>query len=116
MTGLREWFAQTDERGAPPRIPVMVNMASSSVSSKKNQKQQEFSVHPVSSLDQINTTSRNSTAIMDEYSDEEDEFQIAEEEQEVWFILMIFCLCIILQTCFVVLTFSFNFYVVDIST
>ncbi|XP_043808450.1 protein ENHANCED DISEASE RESISTANCE 2 isoform X3 [Manihot esculenta] len=84
VSGLREWFAQTDERGAPPRIPVMVNMASSSVSSKKNQKQQEFSVHPVSSLDQINTTSRNSTAIMDEYSDEEDEFQIAEEEQETY--------------------------------
>ncbi|KAJ9134989.1 hypothetical protein P3X46_032215 [Hevea brasiliensis] len=82
VAGLREWFAQTDERGAPPRIPVMVNMASASVSSKRNLKQQESSVHPAPSLDQMNAASRNS--IMDEYSDEEDEFQIAEEEQETY--------------------------------
>ncbi|CAI0418799.1 unnamed protein product [Linum tenue] len=82
VAGLREWFAQSDERGAPPRIPVMVNMASASISSKKSLKLQESSVHHRSaSLDQINTAGRNS-AMMDEYSDEDEEFQIAEEEQE----------------------------------
>ena len=79
--GLREWFAQTDERGAPPRIPVMVNMASSSVSSKKTQKMDELSVPSAPSLDQINSASRNSV-LMDEYSDEDEE-QMPEAEQEV---------------------------------
>ncbi|XP_050232700.1 protein ENHANCED DISEASE RESISTANCE 2-like [Mercurialis annua] len=77
VAGLREWFSQTDERGAPPRIPVMVNMASASVSSRKNSKLQESSVH------QISAASRNST-VMDEYSDEDEEYQIAEEEQEAY--------------------------------
>ncbi|XP_038725689.1 protein ENHANCED DISEASE RESISTANCE 2-like isoform X2 [Tripterygium wilfordii] len=81
VAGLREWFAQTDERGAPPRIPVMVKMASASVSSKKSQKSHESSVYPTPYLDQINNASRNS-AMMDEYSDEDEEFQIAESEQE----------------------------------
>lgn len=79
-TGLREWFAQTDERGAPPRIPVMVNMASSSVSSKKTQKIDDLSVQSASSLDQI-TASRNSVMI-DEYSDEDEE-QMPDAEHEV---------------------------------
>lgn len=81
-TGLREFFSQTDERNAPPRIPVMVNMASASVSSQKSQKLHVSSVHPSPSLDQINSTNRNSVT-MDEYSDEDEEFQIAEAEQEV---------------------------------
>ncbi|CAI0470873.1 unnamed protein product [Linum tenue] len=87
VAGLREWFAQTDERGAPPRIPVMVNMASASVSSKKSLKLQDSSAHHHSaSLDQINTAGRNS-AMLDEYSDDDEEFQIAEDEQEVgWFL------------------------------
>lgn len=86
MTGLREWFAQTDERSAHPRIPVMVNMASASVSSKKNQNLQDSLIHPSSSLDQLNAGSRHSV-MMDEYSDEDEEFQLAESEQEVWFTL-----------------------------
>ncbi|KAJ7953362.1 ENHANCED DISEASE RESISTANCE 2 [Quillaja saponaria] len=73
VAGLREWFSQTDERSAPPRIPVMVNMASASVPSKKNQK-----LH-----DQMHAASRNSV-MMDEYSDEDEEFQIVESEQEVF--------------------------------
>ncbi|KAK8603892.1 hypothetical protein V6N13_096358 [Hibiscus sabdariffa] len=81
VAGLREWFAQTDERGAPPRIPVMVNMASSSVSSGKTQKMDELSVPAGPSLDQTNAASRNSV-LMDEYSDEDEE-QMAEAEQEV---------------------------------
>ena len=93
MAGLREWFAQTDERGAP-RIPVMVNMASASISSKKSFKLQESSVHAAPTLDQINAASRNST-IMDEYSDEDEEYQIAEEEQEVLLTFLSFCICIV---------------------
>ncbi|GAV88834.1 START domain-containing protein/DUF1336 domain-containing protein [Cephalotus follicularis] len=83
VAGLREWFSQTDERGAPPRIPVMVNMASASVSSKKSRKLFESSVHPSASLEQNNAASRNSM-MMDEYSDEDEEFQIAEAEQETY--------------------------------
>ncbi|KAH7514803.1 hypothetical protein FEM48_Zijuj11G0129400 [Ziziphus jujuba var. spinosa] len=82
VAGLREWFSQTDERNAPPRIPVMVNMASASVSSQKSQKLNVSSVHPSPSLDQINSTNRNS--MMDEFSDEDEEFQIAEAEQEAY--------------------------------
>lgn len=61
----------------------MVNMSSTSVSSKKSQKPNDVSVQPTS-LDQINAAGRNS-ALMDEYSDEDEDFQIAEPEQEVVF-------------------------------
>ncbi|KAH1205609.1 Protein ENHANCED DISEASE RESISTANCE 2 [Glycine max] len=81
VAGLREWFAQSDERNAHPRIPVMVNLSSTAVSSKKNQKPNDFSINPTS-LDQMNATSRSS-ALIDEYFDDEEDFQIAEPEQEV---------------------------------
>uniref|UniRef100_A0A7N2N1E6 Protein ENHANCED DISEASE RESISTANCE 2-like n=1 Tax=Quercus lobata TaxID=97700 RepID=A0A7N2N1E6_QUELO len=81
VAGLREWFAQTDERNAAPRIPVMVNMTSASVSSKKGGKLHESSLHPSAPTDQINGVNRNSV-MMDEYSDDDEEFQIAEAEQE----------------------------------
>ncbi|BFG30834.1 hypothetical protein CerSpe_171090 [Prunus speciosa] len=74
VAGLREWFSQTDERNAPPRIPVMVNMSSASVSSRKVQKLHDSS---------INSANRNSV-MMDDYSDEDEEFQIAEAEQEAY--------------------------------
>lgn len=52
----------------------MVNMASSSVSTKKSQKIQLNSVHNRSqSLD-------NAAKMMDEYSDEDEDFQIPDEE------------------------------------
>lgn len=79
VAGLREYFSQTDERTAPPRIPVMVNMASASVPAKKGQKLQVSSVHQRShSLDQLNPANKN--ALMDEYSDEDEDFQIADDE------------------------------------
>ncbi|KAL5550841.1 hypothetical protein UlMin_001017 [Ulmus minor] len=78
VAGLREWFAQSDERNAPPRIPVMVNMSSASVSSRKNQRLNESSIHF-----EENSANRNSVMI-DEYSDEDEEFQIAEAEQEAY--------------------------------
>lgn len=80
VAGLREWFAQTDERNAPPRIPVMVNMTSSSVSSEKGLKL-HGSLHSSTPTDQINAANRNSV-MMEEYSDEDEEFQIPEAEQE----------------------------------
>lgn len=90
MIGLREWFAQTDERNAPPRIPVMVNMASASVSTQKSLKVQGSSVHrATSSIDQINTANRNSV-MLDEYSDEDEEYQIPECEEEVQ-VTVIYC-------------------------
>lgn len=61
----------------------MVNMSSTSVTSKKSQKPNDVSVNSTS-LDQLNSASRNS-ALLDEYSDEDEDFQIAEPEQEVVF-------------------------------
>ncbi|KAJ6426892.1 hypothetical protein OIU84_022477 [Salix udensis] len=82
VAGLRELFSQTDERGAPPRIPVMANMASASAPSKKNVKLQESSVHPTPPLDQNNAASRHS--VMDEDTDDDEEFPIAEDEQQAF--------------------------------
>ncbi|XP_052170089.1 protein ENHANCED DISEASE RESISTANCE 2-like [Diospyros lotus] len=79
VAGLREYFSQTDERSAPPRIPVMVNMSSASVSSEKCQKLRVNSVCRSPSLDQISAANKNAV-MMDEDSDEDDEFQIPEEE------------------------------------
>ncbi|CAN1174898.1 Protein ENHANCED DISEASE RESISTANCE 2 [Linum perenne] len=74
VAGLREWFAQSDERGAPPRIPVMVNMASASISSKKSLKMQDSSAHHRSaSLDQMTAEGRNSAMmVLEEPVDEID--------------------------------------------
>ncbi|KAK4435536.1 protein ENHANCED DISEASE RESISTANCE 2 [Sesamum alatum] len=80
VAGLREYFSQTDERTAAPRIPVMVNMTSVSGSSKRSQKLQSASVHHrTSSLDQIHAENRNAV-LMDEYSDEDEDFQGADQE------------------------------------
>ncbi|KAK4422472.1 protein ENHANCED DISEASE RESISTANCE 2 [Sesamum alatum] len=80
VAGLREYFSQTDERTAAPRIPVMVNMTSISTSSKKNQKLQSSSAHHrTPSLDQIHAANRNAV-LLDEYSDEDEDFQGADQE------------------------------------
>lgn len=80
VTGLREYFSQTDERTAAPRIPVMVNMTSVSSSSKRSQKIQSASVHHrSSSLDQIHAANRNAV-LMDEYSDEDEDLQCTDQE------------------------------------
>ncbi|KAL6985649.1 Protein ENHANCED DISEASE RESISTANCE 2 [Sarracenia purpurea var. burkii] len=57
----------------------MVNMTSASVSSKKSQKLQELSLHRSASLDQINAANKNAM-MLDEYSDEEDEFLMPDQE------------------------------------
>ncbi|AED95268.1 Pleckstrin homology (PH) domain-containing protein / lipid-binding START domain-containing protein [Arabidopsis thaliana] len=78
VSGLREWFSQTDDRGQPIRIPVMVNMASSSLALGKGGKHHHKSSL---SIDQTNGASRNSV-LMDEDSDDDDEFQIPDSEPE----------------------------------
>uniref|UniRef100_A0A6N2K169 START domain-containing protein n=1 Tax=Salix viminalis TaxID=40686 RepID=A0A6N2K169_SALVM len=76
VAGLREWFSQTDERSAPPRIPAMDNMSRAPALSKKNVKLQESSVHPTPPFNQINAASQNSGR-RNGHSE-----QISEEEQE----------------------------------
>ncbi|XP_027774750.1 protein ENHANCED DISEASE RESISTANCE 2-like [Solanum pennellii] len=77
VAGLREYFSQTDERAAAPRIPVMVNMNPPSISSKKSQK---LSHHRTPSLDQIRAANRNAVSMLDEYSDEDEDFQCTDQE------------------------------------
>ncbi|KAI5656440.1 hypothetical protein M9H77_25233 [Catharanthus roseus] len=80
VAGLREYFSQTDDRAAAPRIPVMVNMTSASVSAKRSEKLYGSSIHVRSaSLDQLNTSSKNA-AMIDEYSDEDDDYQVPDQE------------------------------------
>ncbi|AQK66288.1 Protein ENHANCED DISEASE RESISTANCE 2 [Zea mays] len=76
VAGLREWFSQSDESQVLPRIPVMVNMTQS-VSSKKGRKAQESTTQTGIQMD----PSRHST-VLEEESDEDDEFLIPESEPE----------------------------------
>nr|CAB3500020.1 unnamed protein product [Digitaria exilis] len=73
---LREWFSQSDESQVLPRIPVMVNMTPS-VPSKKGRKAEENTMQTSLPMD----PSRPST-VLEEESDEDDEFLIPECEQE----------------------------------
>lgn len=57
----------------------MVNMTSASTSGKAQKSQ---SVHPGPSIDQLHSASRNSV-LMDEYSEEDEEYQIPDLDQEV---------------------------------
>lgn len=82
ISGLRDWFAQTNGRHVAPRIPVMLNMTSTSVSSRKNKKLQESFGQAPPLADETNTAGRNSI-LVDEDSDEDDEYQFAEPDQEV---------------------------------
>ncbi|KAL9177370.1 hypothetical protein ABFS82_01G054000 [Erythranthe guttata] len=80
VAGLREYFSQTDERAAAPRIPVMVNMTSVATSSKRSKKLQSSSVHQrSSSLDQIHASNKNAI-LMDEESDEDEDLQCTDQE------------------------------------
>ncbi|XP_047326824.1 protein ENHANCED DISEASE RESISTANCE 2-like [Impatiens glandulifera] len=76
VAGLREWFSQTDEKIAPLRIPVMVNMASATTPLKKSQSlpQSTFHIHKSS----FDGTNRKSNVMLDD-SDEEDDQQIKEK-------------------------------------
>lgn len=80
MTGLREFFSQTDEIHTVTRIPVMVNMTKSG-SPKKDQKSHEIDVQPGPSLDPVLAGSRHSM-LLDEDSDDDDDYQIPEAVPE----------------------------------
>lgn len=81
MTGLREFFSQTDEIHTVTRIPVMVNMTKPG-SPKKDQKSQEIDVPSGPSLDPVLAGRRNSM-LLDEDSDDDDDYQIPEAIPEV---------------------------------
>ncbi|XP_057766607.1 protein ENHANCED DISEASE RESISTANCE 2-like isoform X3 [Salvia miltiorrhiza] len=70
VAGLREYFSQTDERAIAPRMPVMVNMTSASDSSKRCKRFQSTSF----------CLPNSSNRMMDEYSDDDEDFQFADEE------------------------------------
>ncbi|XP_020599133.1 protein ENHANCED DISEASE RESISTANCE 2-like isoform X2 [Phalaenopsis equestris] len=74
VAGLREWFSQTDETHTVPRIPVMMNIASNSVSFKKGGKSQDNSNQSIPS-EQLHSTGGHSM-LLDEESDEDEDFQI----------------------------------------
>lgn len=57
----------------------MVNMTTSSISSKKERKGQEYSAQPGPSLDQVHAASRHSTLI-EEDSDEDEDYQLSYQE------------------------------------
>lgn len=80
VAGLREWFSQTDESHAGPRMSMMVNMPSAS---KKEQKSLENSIHPNPSEDQMHSAGRHSV-MLDEDSDEDEDYQIPEPELEAY--------------------------------
>lgn len=61
---------------------MIVNMALDSVSSKKKQKIQENSIQPNHSVDQFHSASRHSV-MLDDDSDDDEDYQIPELEQEV---------------------------------
>lgn len=81
IPGLREWFSQKDEHRTVPRIPMMVDVVSDSVSSKTSHKQQGF-IRASSSVDRMQSYSRTS-AVLDEESDEDEEYLVPETAQEV---------------------------------
>ncbi|CAA7406505.1 unnamed protein product [Spirodela intermedia] len=80
VAGLREWFSQKDEHRTVPRIPMMVDVVSDSVSSKTNQKRQGF-IRASSSVDRMQSYSRTS-GTLDEESDEDEEYLVPETEKE----------------------------------
>lgn len=78
VSGLREYFSQTDERHTLPRIPVMVNMSSASGYARNGSKLPTSSIRRNSSSVQVNEN--KNAPIIDEYSDEDDDFQIPDQE------------------------------------
>nr|XP_018676289.1 PREDICTED: protein ENHANCED DISEASE RESISTANCE 2-like isoform X5 [Musa acuminata subsp. malaccensis] len=81
--GLREWFSQTDENYDVSKMPLMVNMTAETAPIKKDRKTQENSVQPNSSQYQMHGASRHHV-MLDEDSDDDEDYQIPEPEQEVY--------------------------------
>uniref|UniRef100_A0ACD5TL84 Uncharacterized protein n=1 Tax=Avena sativa TaxID=4498 RepID=A0ACD5TL84_AVESA len=78
VAGLREYFSQTDECHITPRIPVMENMVDPSL--PKNQRRQEIEAKiKAASTGQADN---KSMSIIDEESDEDDDYQVPEANIE----------------------------------
>jgi hypothetical protein len=77
VTGLREYFSQTDDIHIVPRIPVMSTMTNGD-SVKKNKKHQEADLK----TKQADSANENSDMIDDE-SEEDDDYQLPEASLEV---------------------------------
>ncbi|XP_064947079.1 protein ENHANCED DISEASE RESISTANCE 2-like isoform X7 [Musa acuminata AAA Group] len=82
---LREWFSQTDENYDVSKMPLMVNMTAETAPIKKDRKRktQENSVQPNSSQYQMHGASRHHV-MLDEDSDDDEDYKIPEPEQEVY--------------------------------
>ncbi|XP_064947082.1 protein ENHANCED DISEASE RESISTANCE 2-like isoform X9 [Musa acuminata AAA Group] len=85
VAGLREWFSQTDENYDVSKMPLMVNMTAETAPIKKDRKRktQENSVQPNSSQYQMHGASRHHV-MLDEDSDDDEDYKIPEPEQEVY--------------------------------
>lgn len=77
LPGLREYFSQTDELHITPRIPVMETMVDAD-SEPKSRKLQE-----VDSKTKPGQADNKNMGMIDEESDEDDEYQVAEADLEV---------------------------------
>jgi hypothetical protein len=80
ISGLREYFSQTDEIHPVPRIPVMHNMINA-VSVKKDQMLQDGD----SKTKQVDSVQAGikSLDMVDEESEEDDDYQVPEADLEV---------------------------------
>ncbi|EPS70366.1 hypothetical protein M569_04394, partial [Genlisea aurea] len=79
VAGLREYLSQTDVRSATTRIPVMVNMASGSRSTKSILRTQSSSLHRRNVS--IDTSTDKNNVLADEFSDEDEDFQGAADQE-----------------------------------
>ncbi|XP_078437720.1 ENHANCED DISEASE RESISTANCE 2 [Wolffia australiana] len=80
VAGLREWFSQKDERRTAPRIPMMMDVGSDSVSSKRIEKKQGF-IRTSSSVERMQSYPRT-VEVLDEESEEDEEFLVPVSEPE----------------------------------
>lgn len=81
VAGLREWFSQSDENNSIPRMPVIMSIGSGSISSKKGRRILENANQSIP-LDQMHSASGHSV-LLEEESDEDEDYQIPEAEEMV---------------------------------
>ncbi|PKA66386.1 hypothetical protein AXF42_Ash007083 [Apostasia shenzhenica] len=81
VAGLREWFSQTDDIPRISRISSINDIASGPVSSKKDQNFHEPALQPSPSMAHRRDLSKSSI-MLDEDSEDDEDFQISEFEHE----------------------------------
>lgn len=80
ISGLREYFSQTDEIHPVPRIPMMHTMINA-VSMKKDQTVQESDLKTKQA--DLGQADNKSLDMVDEESEEDDDYQVPEADLEV---------------------------------